>query len=260
MSMFTVALIGPDGCGKTTVAKRLAQGLPANGSPASALPLRAKYVYMGVNLETSNLLLPTTWLLLRMKRWSGRRPSMTGPPDPARRKRPRGLLRRAAAGIKSWLRLANLLGEELFRQLVIAFWRRGRIVLLDRDFFVDYYAHDVAPARGASRSWTSRLHGYVLRHFYRRPDLILFLDAPAELLFERKREGTVDLLERRRQEYLRLKEQSPHFHVLDASQPLERLLEEAQRRIREFQQHWGTRDREPVEHTSLLTLIRETVS
>jgi thymidylate kinase len=228
--MFTVALIGPDGCGKTTVATRLADGLSGAG-----LPLPTRYVYMGVNLETSNLILPTTWLWLRLKKAMGRRPDLAGPPDPTRRKRPKTLLRRMAASVKGWLRLTNLLGEELFRQAVIAHHRRrGRIVLLDRDFFIDYYAHDVAPPADAPRSWASRFHGFVLRRLYCRPDLVLFLDAPAELLFQRKGEGTVELLERRRQEYLRLPDQVRQFHTVDAGQPLDRVLEEVSRRIMEF--------------------------
>src|SRR5437667_23836 len=53
MTAFTVALIGPDGAGKTTIGRRLEKSLP--------LPVR--YLYMGVNAEASNALLPTTRVL-----------------------------------------------------------------------------------------------------------------------------------------------------------------------------------------------------
>ena len=43
--MFTVALIGPDGAGKSTIGRKLQQ----------ISPIPMKYVYMGVNLESSNL-------------------------------------------------------------------------------------------------------------------------------------------------------------------------------------------------------------
>jgi cytidylate kinase len=56
--MFTVALIGPDGAGKTTISRRLEH----------ELPLPVKYVYMGINTVASNHMLPTTRLACAMKR------------------------------------------------------------------------------------------------------------------------------------------------------------------------------------------------
>ncbi|MDQ4078675.1 MAG: hypothetical protein M3220_20845, partial [Chloroflexota bacterium] len=96
--MFTVALIGADGAGKTTVGKRL----------EGALPLPAKYIYMGINLESSNLVLPTTRLILEVKRLRGGRPDMGGPPDPTRlRVENKGTLKRTLAGLKSAVRMTN---------------------------------------------------------------------------------------------------------------------------------------------------------
>ena len=40
------------------------------------LPLPVKRIYMGVNLEASSLMLPTTRLLLAAKRARGRRPDL----------------------------------------------------------------------------------------------------------------------------------------------------------------------------------------
>ena len=62
--MFTVALIGPDGAGKTTIGKRIEH----------TLPLPVKYVYMGVNLDSSNHMLPTTRLIKALKRMRGAAP------------------------------------------------------------------------------------------------------------------------------------------------------------------------------------------
>lgn len=219
--MFTVAIIGPDGVGKTTVSRRL----------ETALPFCAKYVYMGVNLEASNLLLPTTRLILEIKRRLGRRPDMAGPPDPARlHPRPRGPVRRVLAAVKSAARMTNQLMEETFRQGVIR-WHliRGRVVLLDRDFFADYYAHDVVSGKG--RPLARRIHGFVLRRFYRRPDVVICLDADAETMFARKCEGTVELLQRRRGEYHGLRECVKRFELVDATRPIEAVLHDVHRRI-----------------------------
>lgn len=228
--MFTVALIGSDGAGKTTIGRRLEKEMPH----------AIKYVYMGVNLEASNLVLPTTRLLLEIKRAFGGRPDMSGPPDPTRKKsKPKGVLRRAASGLKASLRLANRLGEEWFRQVFAWYYqRRGFVVLFDRHFFSDYYAHDIA-GEDPDRPLTSRIHGFVLDRLYPKPDLIILLDAPAELLYARKGEGTPALLERRRQEYLQLRDRIEHFAVVDASQPEDVVAQEVVALIDDFRRARG---------------------
>lgn len=228
--MFTVALIGSDGAGKTTIGRRLARQMPNV----------IKYIYMGINLEASNLVLPTTRLLLEVKRAIGKRPDMSGPPDPTRVKPPpKGILRRTAAGLKSILRLLNRLGEEWFRQLIAWYYvRRGYVVLFDRHFFSDYYAHDIA-GDDPDRPLTSRIHGFVLDRLYPKPDLIILLDAPADLLFARKGEGTPALLESRRQEYLQLQDRIEHFAVVDASQTEDAVAEDVIALIESFRQAKG---------------------
>jgi hypothetical protein len=208
--MTTVALIGPDGAGKSSIIRRVTERLP--------VPVRS--IYMGVNLESSRLMLPTTRLALEAKRRRGGRPDMVGaslgggrPTKPGRR----GILREARSG----LRLANWIAEEWFRQGVAwAHQRRGRVVLFDRHFFCDYYANDVAGHR-PGRPWTSRVHGAMLERLYPRPDLVIMLDAPAEVLFARKGEGTVESLERMRRDLLELAPHVRRFVTVDATQDLE---------------------------------------
>jgi thymidylate kinase len=209
---FTVALIGPDGAGKTTVARELEELL--------ALPV--KYIYMGVNPDSSNYLLPTTRAVHALRRLRGATPDTSGPRDSRcpDRNTPRGNLGRALRSGRSFVRLANRLGEEWHRTLVASLHRRrGSIVVFDRHFFADYYAYDVSakPRRSASR----RLHGFILSRLYPRPDLAIYLDAPAEILLERKGEGTLESLERRRREYLELGKILHEFAIVDASRPLD---------------------------------------
>jgi thymidylate kinase len=209
--MVSIALIGPDGAGKTTIGRRLEQ----------LLPMPVKYIYMGVNLDASRVMLPTTRLALALKRARGGRPDMVlTSHSNASKPRPKGLVKRAMAGLKSGLRTANWLAEEWYRQLIAwRYQRQGYVVIFDRHFFADYYAHDVA---GDNRgSPTRRLHGFVLRRFYPRPDLVICLDAPAEVLYARKGEGSLEWLDARRGEYLAMRHVVDHFAVVDASQPLD---------------------------------------
>jgi len=61
---------------------------------------------------------------------------------------------------------------------------------------------------------------------YPRPDLVICLDAPAALLFERKPEGTLEDRERRRREYLELGRNTPGFRLVRADQPQERVIQD----------------------------------
>ena len=207
--MVTVALIGADGAGKTSVARALER----SGE------LAVKYVYMGVNSEASNHMLPTTRVLRAVRRALGRGDDQGGPPDRTRaRAAARGGLRALARETKSALLVLNQVCEEWYRVAVARrFERRGFVVVFDRHFFADYWAHDVAPTE-RERSLARRVHGRMLARLP-RPDCTILLDAPASVLFARKAEGTLEALERRRQEYLELRARLGDCALVDASRP-----------------------------------------
>jgi thymidylate kinase len=224
--MFTVALIGPDGAGKTTIGRRLEH----------TLPLPVKYIYMGVNLGSSNHMLPTSRLINALKRACGAKPDVAGPPDPSQVNKPppRGAVKRIAAGLRSSLRLVNRLSEEWFRQgLTWYYQQRGNIVLFDRHFFSDYYAYDIAD-NGQGRPLSRRIHGFMLDRVYPKPDLVIYLDAPAEVLLARKGEGTLEALERRRQDYLQLRGLVKNFVTADATQPEDEVARDVAKLIWDF--------------------------
>jgi thymidylate kinase len=215
--MVTVALAGADGAGKSTMSRRLEK----------SLPVRAKYIYMGINREASNLALPTTLLWKRIKRASGGPIDMGGPPDPNRLQQlPKNPLKRIARELKSGLRITNLMAEEWFRQLVAWYYQfRGYVVIFDRHFYFDYYKHHIADI-GIKRTIADRVHGFMLNHVFPKPDFVIFLDAPPEVLFSRKGEGTLELLEQRRQEYLQIQKKVERFATVDATQPMDEVADQ----------------------------------
>jgi len=87
---------------------------------------------------------------------------------------------------------------------------------------------------GVTRSLGRRVHGLLLAHVYPKPDLVVFLDAPPELLLARKGEGTIESLQRRRQDYLQLAPLTKHFVVVDASRPLEEVTLDVAAAIERF--------------------------
>ena len=156
-----VALLAPDGAGKSTLAAELCQSF--------FFPVRQIYM--------------------------GSRP----PQRPARRWTP-------GAGF------AGLVIRYWSRYLAARFHRgRGRLVVFDR------YTYDaLLPARRPLNG-LRRLRRWMLARACPAPDVIVVLDAPGEVLHERKGEHTVDHLEAQRQAYRDLLKQWPQTVVVDAS-------------------------------------------
>lgn len=214
----TVALVGADGAGKSSVSRRVER---------AELPLPVKTVYMGVNVEASSMMLPTTRLLLAAKQARGGRPDLVAgdirsqpTQAPARR---RGDWRRS---FRDSARLSVWMMEEWLRQAVsVAYARRGYLIVFDRHFYADYYHAHVA-ATGPGRGLFGRLHGWMLRNAYPKPGLVICLDAPPEVLYARKPEASVEWLSARRQQYLDLESVVPKFVRIDADRPFDEVVDD----------------------------------
>lgn len=208
--MAAIALIGPDGSGKTTLTRMLQTSETA----------RFKYIYMGIELSKSNVRLPTARWIERAKEGSRPRCPQPNGDVPAS---PRGGRARA------WGRLLHRIADETYRQCVSWYYQaRGFVVLYDRHFVFDFAPELAArPDDPADK----RLHRWWLSRAYPRPTLVLFLDAPAELLFARKGELSVPELERRRRGYLAVGARIPGFVVVDATRPLAEVYADVLRHV-----------------------------
>jgi thymidylate kinase len=179
----TVALLAPDGGGKTTLANELTR----------TFFLPSRYIYMGTNIEASTVGLPTTrWIQAH-----ARRPKQAG-------------------GLPAWavargLRFVNNMVEQWYRYGASYYHMiRGRLVLFDR------YVYDSAGNAG-KRSLKSRARRWLLSAIAPRPNLVVFLDAPGEVLYARKGEHSPAILEAQRQHYLGLQKELPQMVVVDAT-------------------------------------------
>lgn len=212
--MTVVALVGADGAGKTTVAREVVRRL---GVPA-------RYVYLGVNVEAAESVLPTTRAAAWWKsRKGGRRDFAIPVPRPLDRGTP--LAERIVRGARSWLRTLNWLAEAWYRQLLV--WqhhRRHHVVVCDRHFAVDYEVAARSPAIARDRRWSRRVHRLLLTRFYPKPDLIVVLDVPGTTAWGRKHESDPDALDERGRAYREFDHPSSSVTVVDAAQSLEAVV------------------------------------
>jgi thymidylate kinase len=105
---------------------------------------------------------------------------------------------------------------------------RGGLVVIDRyyyDFFIDLRRY-----RLNLPQWIIKL-GFV---FVKKPDLVFCLDADPEILQARKKEVSFEECKRQREAYRALAQKLPNGHVIDATQPLGKVVQDVQEVVMEF--------------------------
>lgn len=192
-----VALLAPDGAGKSTLANELAR----------TDYFRARLIYMGDNRAASNIDLPTMrWLKDRIKASNGSRIN-------------------AKRAILRGLHFSNRLIEQRYRYSVGLYHRmRGRFVIFDRYTYDHYLA---PPALTLAR----RLRRWLLKHVCPAPNLVLLLDAPGDILYQRKHEHSPERLENQRRVFLDLADKFSNMVVVDATRRADEVRRDAISRI-----------------------------
>jgi len=183
----TVVLLGPDGSGKSSVAKRLVDELHGTFYRDKSRHVHWKPA-----------------VFLRQRR--AERPATTDPHG----QKPRGWLTSQLALCYHW--------SEYFvggiTQFLPVLFRSG-LVLIERH----HYDFEIDPRRYRLQrpSWLVRRAFGCLP----KPDLVFVLDAPAEVLQARKPEVTPEESRRQREAYLTLAARLPNSRVINCTQPLD---------------------------------------
>jgi thymidylate kinase len=182
-----VAVLGPDGAGKTSLAQSLAR----------SAPFTIRRIYMGHGAAEAAR---APWII----RWLSHL-AREVPPGTARRRSVFDRSRRWSARLT--LQCLKSLEVRVRRSV-------GQLVVLDRHAF-DLAVH--ARAASAARSWISRL----MLKLCPPPDLVVLLDAPPEVLHQRKAdEHSLDDLAAQRSAYVDFCRQLPHGIVVDSARSL----------------------------------------
>jgi thymidylate kinase len=226
--MVTVALVGGDGAGKTTIANILEKSFPDS----------FKYLYMGTSLLSPTKTLPTSRIARYLKRIALRKDvngsGKTLSEYPSSSDFHYTPLKFSV--ISHALRVINRIAEATYRIIIsLGYQLRGYVVIYDRHFLFS-----VNPPPN-SRIQTYTYHELVdyleylfFTYIFPKPNLVIFLDAPAEVLYLRKREANIALLKMMRETILSLGKRTENFFQIDATQSIERVLAEVTQVISKF--------------------------
>lgn len=201
---FTIALIGGDGSGKSSVARRLIED--------SRFDLA--YMYMGPSFSSASHLLPTSRAVLGLQRVRARSHPDRNPSSDSleSRNRPSSLPRFL---VRSLLQYSEVLHREVRVRFAL---RRGDAVVFDRHILFEIWPTE-HPTTAVERA--RNVYARLLRFTCRRPERTVVLIADPEVMLERKGETDRAYLERRNREWLEMAAADSTLVVVDANQDLD---------------------------------------
>ncbi|MGE9270672.1 MAG: dTMP kinase [Verrucomicrobiales bacterium] len=197
--MAFIAFLGCDGSGKSAVIRALADRFEAEGCSVwlghwRPTPFRVSSASAGKKAATA---------------------SVEDPHGQARRGRLASIVKLGWLATNWWTAwLRGLRGRS----------RTGQ-VLFDR-YYLDLLV-DPMRYRYDGPVWLVRIASRMLP----RPDRVFFLDAPPEVLLSRKQEVTREALVASRARYLEVCREAPECEIIDATKPLEEVIEDVYRLI-----------------------------
>lgn len=212
--MTAVALIGGDGAGKTTIAEHL----------VTSGDIRATRLYMGMSAQSGDHLLPTSRLVLWLKRRAYRRRARQQlRPGPVPTRIPAEFNEYAEhddGPLRVTARLLNRFAEAWYRHLwSLSYQVRDLVVIYDRHVLFDMGVLD--PDASRPRWLAERIFRKVMRATFPRPDAVIYLETSGQVLHGRKGEATIEYLDREARMYLAQSSAVERFERVDASQPLD---------------------------------------
>jgi len=226
--MATIALIGADGSGKTTIAEMLLK------SP----PVKMKYLYMGLNIESSNYALPTSRLIYYLKLLKYKKKNKNLKDVKLKNlslhdlNDDRSLDTRNKIGATA--RMINRIAEAWYRQLISwIFQLRGYTVLYDRHYIFDSSTNQTGEELKKQRL-TTKIHRWLINNMLSKPKLVFLLYAPPDVLFERKGEADIEYLKRRTEIFMSAGKQLKNFVIVDAPQPIDKVFADVYNKSKEF--------------------------
>lgn len=208
-----VAFFGPDGAGKTTVRSLVAE------APVASVPFKEIKPQQHLLAVTLPGLAAVARFFLRPFPQSWGRPELDRNPHGKPPHSP------AASVFKfTYYTIDQLLSEPKRRRKLA----RNPLHLHDRHMF----EVAIVPRhhRFAGPNWLARLIARVIP----KPDLVILLDSPAEVLQSRKQEVTFAESARQREVYRSVVGKMPNGRIVDGTQPLEKVAADARRLIVEF--------------------------